>query len=218
LIIINRKEEHMSEAYAHSPAQVIERDGPIHEISSNGRNVDLAEMVRIYRPRLLKVAFRILKNSEDAEDAVQDTFMNAFAHVENFRGDSLLSTWLTRIVMNQALMELRRKKRRPSDSLDEEIGAEISMKEMLTSNAPSSETLLLEAEKREHLRHAVARLPKRLRIVTIEQLIYERSIAEISQQYGISQSATKSRLLRARLALKAGITRRTPVCILYQVP
>ncbi len=123
----------MPERYAVQSSSMINsnEEEAVRENAATSRSATVAEMVRLYRPLLLRIAFRILKNTEDAEDAVQNTFICAFTHAESFRGDCLVSTWLTRITINQALMQLRRNKRRPSNSLDEASSANISWKELL---------------------------------------------------------------------------------------
>jgi len=166
------------------------------------------DMVQLYRHRLFRTALRILGNEQDAEDAVQEAFLNVFKHAENFRGDSAVSTWLTRIVMNQSLMQLRKKKSRPSCQLDD-LTADVALMETLVCPGPSAESALLKAERRSHLLHMVSCLPENLRSVTETRVLNESYLAEIARAHGISQSAAKSRLLRARQALHEHI-RNTP--------
>ena len=168
----------------------------------------VTEMVRLYRPRLLRVAYRILQHAEDAEDAVQNTFICALTHLEQFRGECLLSTWLTRIAINQALVQLRRTRHRHVESLDEDSSANNALKEMLDSKAPNPEELFLQAELRQHLRSAVAELPEGLRTVRHKSLFSGEPVTEIARNQQISKAAAKSRLLRARQALKAELVPR----------
>src|SRR5215813_4915345 len=109
---------------SHIPVQInegvhfVDADAALVSPLRTGDTSAFEVLVRRHQGRLFKVALRITNNREDAEDAVQDAFLNAFKHLDNFRGDSQFATWLTRITINQALMAMRAKPRNTT-SLDE---------------------------------------------------------------------------------------------------
>jgi len=159
------------------------------------------ELATRYRSRVLQTALRILKNREDAEDAVQEAMLNAYRHLETFRGDSAYGTWLTRIVMNVSLMQLRKKSRRHYVSLEEPVGEELSLSEVLASATPSPEAAIMEKEKVTLLWNWLGELPASLRDITVDRMREELSVDELAARRGISVAAAKSRLLRARHAM-----------------
>ena len=139
----------------------------------------------------------------DAEDVLQNTFLKAFQHIDEFEGRSSLSTWLYRIAANEALMLLRRKQ--PAFSLDEEPadsdGETQQPKEFADWGAlPESE--LLSAEAKKQLDQAVLSLPEKLRVVFLLRDIEGLSIKETGEALNLTETAVKTRLLRARLHLR----------------
>jgi RNA polymerase sigma-70 factor, ECF subfamily len=155
-----------------------------------------------YEKRLLNTAIRILRNREDGEDALQDSFLNAYRRIETFEGRSTVSTWLTRIVINTCLMQLRKQKARPNVSLDEHNGDGYSLYEAIPDGAINIETSYVMQEKRELLSVAVSQLNPTLRSVVEVYQQYDCTVAQLAEQSGLSIAAAKSRLLRARQALK----------------
>jgi RNA polymerase sigma-70 factor (ECF subfamily) len=146
----------------------------------------------------------MLGNASDAEDALQNTFLKAFQYVDTFEGRSSLSTWLYRIASNEALMMLR--KRRPeinfADSTVEEEDERNYAPVQFTDWCCLPEEEYLSAEARKAMDRAVEHLPETLRIVFVLRDIEDLSIQETSQVLGLSETAVKTRLLRARLRLR----------------
>jgi RNA polymerase sigma factor (sigma-70 family) len=160
-------------------------------------------------PRLLKIALRITRNREDAEDAVQDSLMNAFVHINNFRGNSTFSTWLTRIVMNSALM-IRRKnhhvRKLSADDLSREGEPKLHLQ--IPDRSQSPEQRYIDDERRTILRVAIGKLrPKMRAVVEIAQL-QELPLRDAATVLDISAAAAKGRLLHARAALRKSVTLR----------
>jgi RNA polymerase sigma-70 factor (ECF subfamily) len=140
---------------------------------------------------------------QDAEDVLQTTFIKALQHVSDFEGRSSLSTWLYRIAANEALMMLRRK--RPSISLDEEPedgdGEALPPRELVDwAGLPEGD--LLSAEARLQLEAAIRNLPVKLRVVFLMRDVEGLSIKETSEALDLTETAVKTRLLRARLFLR----------------
>jgi len=179
----------------------------IKEISIEAlRNEDRAEfakMVDAYSAPIYRLSLRMLGNEQDAEDVLQNTFLNALTHLPDFEGRSSVSTWLYRIAVNEALMILRRK--RPevnisdSDSSDEH--ADIHPTQFVDWGAlPEDE--LLSVEGRQTLDDAIQRLPENLRMVFLLRDIQDLSIKDTADALTLSEANVKVRLLRARLMLR----------------
>jgi RNA polymerase sigma-70 factor (ECF subfamily) len=148
-----------------------------------------------------KVAYRITKNQSDAEDVIQDAWMKAYVHLKTFDGRAKFSTWLTRIAINSALMTLRRKRAHPETSMEVTDGNTWQHWE-IADQTKDVEELYATHEGVERLRRAICRLQPNLRNVVEIQQSTGCSVKEISDLEGISVAATKSRLLRARTALR----------------
>ena len=141
----------------------------------------------------------------DAEDVLQNTFLKAFQHIKEFEGRSSLSTWLYRIASNEALMLLRKRHQESSFSdvsLEEDDEGRNFDPVQLTDWCCLPEEEFLSAEARSALDRAVQHLPETLRIVFVLRDIEDLSIQETSQVLGLSETAVKTRLLRARLRLR----------------
>jgi RNA polymerase sigma-70 factor (ECF subfamily) len=162
------------------------------------------QLVRENSGAMLTVARRLLQDDDAARDAVQDAFMNAFRSMPTFREDASLSTWLHRIVVNAALMHLRRVGRRPEASIDDllpvfdETGHHRSL---IEPHPISVETALSQKDTRRAVRTCIDRLPASYRTVLMLRDIEELSTAETAELLHISENAVKTRLHRARQAL-----------------
>jgi RNA polymerase sigma-70 factor (ECF subfamily) len=146
----------------------------------------------------------MLGNEPDAEDVLQNTFLKAFQHIGGFEGRSSLSTWLYRIASNEALMMLRKRRSETifTDTAAEEDDDRISNPVEFTDWCCLPEEELLSTESKAALDRAVQHLPETLRIVFVLRDIENLSIHETSQALGLSETAVKTRLLRARLRLR----------------
>jgi RNA polymerase sigma-70 factor (ECF subfamily) len=161
-----------------------------------------AELMRRNTSSSFKLAFSILKDRQDAEDEVQNSFWNAWRSVGQFHGDSKFSTWVSRIVINQCLMRLRKARRMSFLYLDDApAGADVGGME-LRDHESTPEQKLDRKQTEEILRREIGRLPPIFRAILVLRDLNELSIAEAAAQLGISMVAAKSRLLRARLELR----------------
>lgn len=162
-------------------------------------------LVKTYGGRMLAVARRLTRNEEDARDCVQVAFLQAFQNISRFEQRSSLATWLHRIVVNAALMKLRSRERRPETSLDDlmphfdQSGLRI---ESESGIQVPLETLLENQETRELVRRAIDGLPVNYRNVLMLRDIEEYDTETTAELLGLTPGAVKTRLHRARTALK----------------
>lgn len=170
-----------------------------------GDRAEFARMVDAYYTPIYRLALRMLGDSADAEDVLQNTFLKALQHLPAFEGRSSISTWLYRIAANEALMLLR--KRRPTLQVDETSDEEDDFAPAQFSDwccLPEKEFLTDESKRQ--LDRAIDRLPETLRVVFLLRDIEGLSIRETSEALGLSETAVKTRLLRARLHLRESLS------------
>ncbi len=190
-----------------------QKDSPGTEPSSNQglSSVDLQDdkstekFVRDNVLWMLKTARRILGDDGLAEDAVQTAFGSIFRGLASFQGRSSLKTWMYRIVVNEALMQLRKRERRREWSIDELLpvfddnGCRI---EQDWASFETPEILLQRSETKEVVSELIGQLPENYRIVLLLRDIEEMSTAEVAEVLELSEANVKVRLHRARAALK----------------
>jgi RNA polymerase sigma-70 factor (ECF subfamily) len=166
------------------------------------------ELVNRYESNIFRLARHITQNPEDAEDVLQETFLKAYEHLEDFQGNSKFYTWLVRIAVNQSLMKLRKRKSDASVSLDDpfDTGEETLTREIAVWD-PNPELTYSREEIRAILEKAVESLPPTFRAVFALRDIEELSTEETAAALNLSVPAVKSRLLRARLRLREKLTR-----------
>ena len=156
-----------------------------------------------YNQRLYRIARGILRNDAEAEDVVQEAYVSAFTHLESFRGDSSLPTWLARITMNEALGRLRT--RRPTVDITEIEGhrtaAEI-IQFPLTSKADDPERTMAQRQLLQLVEKATDNLPEVYRIVFITRVIEGMNVEDTAEILGIRPETVKTRLHRARLLVR----------------
>jgi RNA polymerase sigma factor (sigma-70 family) len=155
------------------------------------------ELHNRHRERMFRVAHRITRHREDAQDAVQECFLSAYVHLKKFDERSRFSTWLTRIAINAALMKVR--KNRASRSVGVEDAADAVG---LSDSMPNPEEICARTEQKAALRDAIAKLRPTLRNVVELHDLQECSLHETAEALGISVAATKGRLFHARATLR----------------
>jgi len=160
-------------------------------------------LCRPHTAKLLKAAFYITRNREDAEDALQDALLRAYAHINSFDGRSSFSTWLTRIAINSALMIRRKIRNARQVSADEfNESCEILRQLQIPDSAPNPEQRLLQCEQRRILHDAIGGLRPRIRAAIEIGQLQERPVKETARLLDISVAAAKGRLFHARAALR----------------
>lgn len=163
----------------------------------------LASLFGKYQARLLRLAYRITGNHADAEDAVQETFFRLSTRLNQFRGQSQFSTWVTRIAINQALTCLRQRRRDNALSLDECMAGDDERPQIeLRDCRPMPDAAAFAGESRAQLEQCIMRLPKIYREIVLLYYVDELSIAEVKATLQLTEPTTKSRLVRARRMLR----------------
>lgn len=166
-----------------------------------GDKAEFARLVETYSTPVYRLALKMLTNPTEAEDVLQNTFLKAAQHLAEFEGRSSLSTWLYRIAANEALMLLRRK--RPELPLDEEPEeGQVQRPFQFADWSHLPEQEMLSGEARKQLDKAIRKLPEKLRVVFLLRDVEGLSIKETSEALNLTETAVKTRLLRARLNLR----------------
>jgi RNA polymerase sigma-70 factor (ECF subfamily) len=164
----------------------------------------LAELWKRHSNAAFKKVYQITKNRVDAEDVIQEAWMKAHVHLNTFDGRSTFSTWLTRIAINSALGTLRKKRSRPEACMEVWDGETWRQWE-IADQTKDTEGHYIRRENAERLRRAICRLRPSLRTVVEIHQSNDATIREIADFAGISISAAKSRLLRARTILRRAL-------------
>lgn len=167
-----------------------------------------SELVQHYDRRVFRMAKQITQNDDDAADVLQESFLKAYTHLDEFQGNSKFYTWLVRIAVNEALMKLRKRRSDRTTPLDEPIdtGEDEVVREIAVWDDNPEQTYSRE-ELAQILDEAVDSLKPDYRTVFVLRDIEEMSIEETAKALNLSISAVKSRLLRARLQLREKLTR-----------
>jgi RNA polymerase sigma-70 factor (ECF subfamily) len=189
-----------------------ERDLEIVAAVQAGSSTAFDVLQRQYSRRLFWAILRITKNREDAEDALQDTFLKAFLALPQFEGRSSVNSWLSRIAINSALMILRRRRTRPqAESVSSVEGCDDYCSLQIEDKTPNPEQLCELRQRCNRAIDAIQKLTPQLRAPIEIQMASQRSMEELARELNISVPAVKTRLHRARVQLahhnsaKAGI-------------
>jgi len=184
------------------PSSVVRDDEPaLVAAAKRGEVSAFEELVTRYERKIFRVTRNITGNLQDAEDAMQEAFLKSYEHLTNFKGDSRFYTWLVRIAVNEALMKLRR--RHPGEfSISEDL-----MPRELDDWGPTPEERYQQVQMQEILSDAIDKLEPDFRVVFVLRDVEELSTEETAKLLGLSITATKSRLLRARLKLRQRLNR-----------
>jgi len=166
------------------------------------------ELLRRYERKIFRLALHITQNREDAEDVLQESFLKAYEHLDQFQGQSKFYTWIVRIAVNQALMKLRKRKSDRSVSLDETIDTgEDNLSREIAAWDENPEQQYSRDELQGILTSAIDGLAPIYRAVFVLRDIDGLSTEEAAEALELSVPAVKSRLLRARLQLREKLTR-----------
>jgi RNA polymerase sigma factor (sigma-70 family) len=164
----------------------------------DGDRESIAELFRRYYPASLSVARRILHCGDESQDAVQKAYLLAFRHLSKFRGDACFKTWITRIVVNCCLRELREARCRITWVRPEDSGIDV-----LASESPTPEESTWRGEIAEACSDAAQRLPGHLCEVYKLHLVLGLSIKKVAVTLGVTESTAKMRLFRARAGMRS---------------
>ena len=167
-------------------------------------------LMRRHNGKLFRVARAILKDDAEAEEALQDAYLEAYRHMGDFRGGAQLSTWLTRIVINQALMRLRKQKRDRivvpfgSERAAEQGQAEADVTDERSETPPGA---TLRAEIRRALERRIDQLPTAFRTVFVMREVDDMTVDETAECLSIPAATVRTRLFRARALLREALAR-----------
>lgn len=183
-------------------------DADLADRSARGDQAAFEMVMRRHNTRLFRVARSILKHDEEAEDALQDAYLHAYRHMGDFRGSAQLGTWLTRIVINQALMNVRRQKRdQVLVSFDDRrtpADRETGMPDTISESPPDA---TLRAETRQLLERRIDELPLAFRTVFVMREVEEMTVEETAHCLEIPEATVRTRLFRARALLREALAR-----------
>jgi RNA polymerase sigma-70 factor (ECF subfamily) len=192
----------------YSPEPQDNCDQTLVSAAMGGDLAAFSALCRLHSPRLFRSIWQITRNHEDAEDALQDALMRAFVHLRSFDGRAQFATWLTRIALNSALMILRKKKHYAAVSIDSDPQDDDRFSSWeIADHADDPECRLLKSETAEWMRRAIADLDEIPRLAMELWNVQELSNREGARQLNISKAAFKSRLMRAKTALRTELGR-----------
>ncbi len=181
---------------------VRERDQALQR-ALDGDQEALGRLLASYMPPLYRAALRVLGTPEEAEEALQDGLVQVVQHFREFEGRSRFSTWLTRIVINAALMRLRRSRPEVMTSIDQTRGRdELSLAESISDTQPNPEEVYAREEQLQLLKRKMRTLPAAYRSALWLRHVQGMSIREAAEALGIPVGSLKSHLHRARLRLR----------------
>ena len=188
------------------PPVAEQKEAPDHDMALvsevlSGNLAAFEELVRRHDRRIYRVTLAITQNKQDAEDAMQDAFLKALEHLDQFAGAARFSTWLTRIAVNEALQRLRKRGRFESLEEPAEVG-EGFVPQQIEDWRDSPEQQYAKEELRQLLERAIGSLPAIYRTVFVLRDVENLSNEETAAALVLSVPAVKSRLLRARLMMR----------------
>jgi RNA polymerase sigma-70 factor (ECF subfamily) len=169
----------------------------------------LEEMIQLHGAKMYGVALQFMRNETEAREVMQDALVSVWSKIGSFEGKSAFTSWLYRVTANAALMSLRKKKRRENDvSLDTTASDDDDMplpSLRLRDNGPLPDNVALTGELGEQVRAAIDQLPEPYRVAVLLRDVEELPMTEVMEATGLSEPALKSRLHRARLALREAL-------------
>lgn len=183
-------------------------DAELVSLAAAGNDLAFAQIMRRYNRLLFRTARSILKSDDDARDALQEAYLRAWRALATFRADARLSTWLVRIVVNEALGRLRRKGAQVMP-LNPAIDTEGETPEMQMQANPDDqpEPLVMRAQVRQQIAARIDTLPESFRTVFMLRGVEEMSVEEVAVTLDIPEATVRSRFFRARGILREGLSR-----------
>lgn len=172
------------------------------EQAQGGNRFAFDELVNLYQPRMLRTSLRMLRNMDDAEDAVQQAFVSAWQNLDRFRGDASFSTWITRITLNEALTALRRRKRQFVELTEASADQVESVNPLHVSGSEDPEQSVLRREREQLLHGSLQSVKPGYRQAMKLRLLEDLSLEEIAQRLRLPVNTVKIHLYRGRQAMK----------------
>ena len=206
----------MSSVNATSPGAP---DAVLTDRIADGDHAAFEALMRRHNGRLYRVARSIVRDASEAEDVLQEAYLDAYRHIRDFRGGSQLGTWLTRIVINRALMRLRRQKRdrvvvsiggrRAGPGNQANLGdrGELDMNLVADEKAESPTDATLRAELRRTIERRIDQLPVAFRTVFVLREVEGLTVQETAESLNIPEATVRTRVFRSRALLREALTR-----------
>ncbi len=209
----------MAHAQAPQIASVETGDAELVQRARGRDEAAIRAIMQSNNRRLYRLARGILRNDSEAEDVVQETYVRAFTHLDSFRGDSSLATWLARIAMNEALGRSRRQ--RPGvewTSLPPGVLEAQIIQFPLSSPPEDPEKSMAQREIQHVVEHAIDDLPEAFRIVFITRVIEGMNVEETAEILGLKPETVKTRLHRARTMLRDNVEKKIGPVVMDAFP
>jgi len=169
----------------------------------------LEELVQIHGAKMYGVALQFMRNETDAREVMQDALVSIWNKIASFEGKSAFTSWIYRVTANAGLMALRKKKRHENDISLDAVGSDDDVAPLpalqLSDKKPLPDKVVMTGELGEQVRAAIDQLPEPYRVAVLLRDVEELPMAEVMQETGLSEPALKSRLHRARLALREAL-------------
>jgi RNA polymerase sigma-70 factor, ECF subfamily len=216
--MIGSRESNMAHAQASQTPPGESSDAELVRRARGRDELAIRSIIRANNRRLYRLARGILRNDSEAEDVVQETYVRAFTHLENFRGDSSFATWLGRIAINEALGRLRRQ--RPCvewTSLRPEA-LEAQVISFPSSAVTDPEKTMAQRQIQHVVEQAIDELPEAFRIVFITRVIEGMNVDETAEVLGLKAETVKTRLHRARTMLRGNVEKRIGPVVMEAFP
>jgi RNA polymerase sigma-70 factor, ECF subfamily len=177
-------------------------------------------IIKRHNSRLFRIARSVLRDDVEAEDALQEAYVKAFAALSGFRGDSSLRTWLSRIVLNECLQKLRSNRAKPQPSIEfaPAIEAQIILFPQSFPQPTDPERNMAQRELVHLVERAVDALPDEFRLVLVARAVEGMSIEETAELLGLRPETVKTRLFRARALLKKALAEQFDPLLTYAFP
>ena len=164
-------------------------------------------LMRRHNRRLFRVTRSVLRDSDSAQDAVQETYLRAFTKLDSYQPTGRFGAWLSRVAFNEALM-IRRRMRGDTVSLEDAGEDSLAVEEATASDAPTADQFLEAAHARALLEHAIDALPENFRTVFMLRAVEGLDVRETADCLGVNSTTVRTRLFRAQRLLRAGLSRR----------
>jgi RNA polymerase sigma-70 factor (ECF subfamily) len=173
-----------------------------------------SEIVRLYGDKVFSLIYRMLGNRQEAEDVAQDVFITVFKTIESFRGEAKFSTWLLRIAANHAKNRIKHLARRPTEGADPDDVSQLRAlpdrpQPPVQARIEGPDAMLEAAQTERLMQESIANLPEDQRLLVVLRDVEEMSYQEIEEITGLPEGTIKSRLHRARMAIKEWLDRHT---------
>jgi RNA polymerase sigma-70 factor, ECF subfamily len=188
--------------------ETADEDLALVQSSQNGETAAFEELIKRYDRKLLHIALNVTRNPEDAEEAVQDTFLKAYRNLNRFEGKAKFATWLTRIAINESLTKLRKQHGNKETSLERDIRLDGEVLPLDVADwAPNPEERYGVSQLRDILTKSLQELRPALRVVFVLRDVEGFSTSETAEALRLTQASVKARLFRARLELRERLSK-----------